>query len=741
MKKAIAIFLIFIGSLFLLLADIKVGQATELNYSEKNSAKQGLLGYYFYKDFSPAFIQENSNLEDRLVVEPSKWGQNEKGIYAARWIGQISIKKEDSYIFSTTDNKNIQIIVDGKNVVDNGVSKPIDLKTKIYEIEINYVSQEENAALNLGFLFKNANNDEIKDIDILRPEFESKQRESTFVSNDVTSHQSRGNINFRNDWLDTDDDGIFDSWEINGYTVINRVVRPWEESFAAQGYVKYISNPNHAHTARDPYTDLEKVLGDVDEGMSVEARDPLVAAIPSISVGMERIILSRNIHENNELNKSESRNVNSSTTTSNTYGIDLNATVSFWPSASVTGHFSHTNSQTVDFGQSNGSSWGSSIGLNRGETANLNANIRYYNTGTGVIYNLRPTVNMVLNNATIATINPQENQSADYLGPDESYPNRNLHGIGLNTLDQFSSRLIPLNFDQVQNLDSGRPLSLETTQFNGRYVKRNATGGNIIGGEWSLFIPQIRRTTTGITLDLAGGEAVERRIAAKNASDANDRTPELTLREAVKKSFSAEINSENKMFYYHRRTRQTILLEPEDIYLVLDAETKSEFERQMKNQNLSSAYDVIIRPGMNIHLTSIKTNSQIQNVFKNYTLISDKTSTSHDFLSQVNFNDAKSVDQNYVIEYEITAVANGRLQTIKIDAQRARNADHIRPISDQMKEAIQLDLSVFGLWPNNANFSVVTHRDLGSVLVVDKNSPVTLTAITRFNHRITILSE
>ncbi|MDT2240752.1 hypothetical protein P7H22_10935 [Paenibacillus larvae] len=61
-----------------------------------------------------------------------------------------------------------------------------------------------------------------------------------------------------------------------------------------QGFKKFVSNPNESHTAGDPYSDLEKASGAFDRTIHKAARDPLVAVYPSITVGMEELVLSNN---------------------------------------------------------------------------------------------------------------------------------------------------------------------------------------------------------------------------------------------------------------------------------------------------------------------------------------------------------------------------------------------------------------------------------------------------------------
>ncbi|MEY8445905.1 binary toxin-like calcium binding domain-containing protein [Enterococcus ratti] len=583
------------------------GETEVKKQTEDHSKTQvGVLGYYYYGDSfeKPAFISMDTYSDGKLHVNSEDMAKiqnvTKESIQSARWIGQIQIQQTGEYEFSTTDNKNILLQVDKQSVIENGRVKTIHLEKGIYPIVAEYrTDQKESQIFNLDLSWMNTKtNKKINTNEqLLRPELEPGKSEETLVKKiDENKPTVREDSS-----VDTDDDGIYDEWEKNGYTVINRIVTKWDDSYTSKGFTKYISNPNHAHTARDPYTDFEKVIGDVDEGMKWEARDPLVAAVLAISVGMEKMILSRVINENNEHGASDSRETGSNTTRSNTEGISVGGEISMMPKVSITGNYSHTNTQSVESKNTTGKNWETSIGLNKGETADLNANIRYYNTGTGVIYGVKPTVNFVLEKDTLATITAQINQTAEDLGPDEAYPERRLNGLALNTLDEFSSRLIPLNYEQVQKLDDGKQLRLETTQFSGDFVKRSASGGNVIGGSWDLYIPQIHKTTAGITLDVGNEEAIERRIAARNTKDPNDWTPELTVKEAIKKGFGIEENN-GKLSYYHEATGNHLSLNEEECYFILDKKTNEEVTRQIQEKGLKNIYDVTIRPGMNVQI-------------------------------------------------------------------------------------------------------------------------------------------
>ncbi|MCY9512461.1 hypothetical protein M5W78_21665, partial [Paenibacillus larvae] len=63
-------------------------------------------------------------------------------------------------------------------------------------------------------------------------------------------------------------------------------------------------------------------------------------------------------------------------------------------SASVTGHYSHSSTHTVDSSNTSGQDWQHQLELNTGQSAYMNANVRYYNTGTAPVYNQVPTTNL-----------------------------------------------------------------------------------------------------------------------------------------------------------------------------------------------------------------------------------------------------------------------------------------------------------------------------------------------------------
>lgn len=394
--------------------------------------------------------------------------------------------------------------------------------------------------------------------------------------------------------IDTDNDGIIDDWEINGYTIKNKKVVKWDESYAALGYKKFVSNPYNSHTANDPYTDFEKASRDFDQSILPEAQDPLVAAYPVINVAMERIIVSKDANWNEGSGTTTSKSTSTSVSLSMTEGISASVSVGLeGPSASVSAEFSTSQSTSNSVQDSNSDSFSKSLSINVGHAAYLSANVRYYNTGSAPMYNVKPTTSIIIKDSTIATILAQPNQVGNTLNPDSTYPSQNLYPIALNTFDQFSSHPIVLNYNQLEDVDNGSPVKLETTQAEGNFLTKNNSGESVTtGNNWNDYIGQIDSTSATLILEI-DGKVFERRVVAKDFNNPEDRTPVLTLREALKKAFN--LSEKSGKLYYNDK-----LLDEKSLLLIYDKNTESEINKQMNATNDKNIFNVNIARKMNI---------------------------------------------------------------------------------------------------------------------------------------------
>lgn len=600
-----------------------MGEQTSAQQEVKNKAQYsrfGLMGYYYNdSNFSQLamMVQEKSGDLKVTKKETDDLLENDKqNIKSVRWIGYIQPSKSEEYMFSTSSDSHVIMQIDGKSVINQSPMKDkIKLeKDKLYEIKVEYRPSDQEYKYNLANLqlywtSMNSDKEIIPEQNLLLPEFSPNKNKTKLIpethlfDNPINSSfeyefydkngSSAPNVEYNIEAddkadknVDTDDDSITDYWETHGYTIKNQKYVPWTDDLATKGYIKYTSNPFTAYTVGDPYTDFEKAAGHVPATISKEAHNPLVAAFPAVGVKLEKLIIS----ENNDYTNSEEHSMNSSQTTGTTIGaeVNLNASALYGLSGGVTTSFSHSNTTENTISQSTGKV----LHLNEAEAAYVNLNVRYYNSGTAPIMMVAPTTNFALGSETIGSFTAQANQIGNNLDPGETYPSKELHALSLNTMDQFNSQPIKINRLQLEKLRSGAPVSLETSQVAGKYAKINTSGDIEVAGDWSTHLSQIQNKTADLIIDT--GEIVkEEKIAAKDYSNPEDKTPELTIKEAIKLAFGAK--EENGRLIYNGKNINEHFVE-----LFYDKDTEKEMIKQLEKKKEMGIYDVKITPKMKI---------------------------------------------------------------------------------------------------------------------------------------------
>lgn len=574
---------------------------------------EGLMGYYFKDKYFSQLEFIAPTLEGKLDLD--KTGLPEvclnKEIAAVRWVGYVTPAETDEYtIFTDTSDCIIQ--VDDTLLVNSSLEPArITLEAgKEYKLRIeqqlaNSIAVKDYQGVVLSWKTNTAQPEVVSDAYLKNPDYSDVSEENDivpdnnlFAAKKPMTRSAVPEADTVDDTRDTDRDGIPDSFEINGYTVINMVVTKWSDDLAEQGYKKYVSNPNKARTANDPYTDFEKVSGRIDPSVSLIARDPVIAAYPVIGVQMEKLVVSKNATITGQEGTSISKNTTYSSTSSNTVGANISTglNIGIIPTYSISAsvNFSNTSQTSNSVSDTNSQSYTQGLSLNTGESAYINPNIRYYNSGTAPVYNVSPNTTIVLGDASIATIQPNQNQIGSYLNPENYYPHQGLAPLALNTMDQFSSRLIPINYNQLQEIDNGGTIKLSTAQFTGQFAKMDINGNLVTtGNEWGPYLGTIESTTASITLD-THNTTRQVHVAARNEKDPTDTTPMLTVREAVKHAF--DIEEKSGKFYYEGIEIPSNF----KIKVYLDEPTEQAFLAQIKNSTNKNYLDCIIRPGMNI---------------------------------------------------------------------------------------------------------------------------------------------
>jgi hypothetical protein len=403
---------------------------------------------------------------------------------------------------------------------------------------------------------------------------------------------------------DRDHDLIPDDLERRGYALVDSSIVAWRDDLAGRGYAKYVSDPNHCRSARDPYTDFEKVFGMMPGGTRAEARDPLVAAAPVVGVDLEKLIVTHN----DIATKATTRTIDFSTTNSSSRTLGGKLGVEGGGSKGKPGeikasgefNFSWTRSHSVTDGSS--TSWQEASSRKLNEAASLNGNVRYHNAGSAPVFNAHPTTNWVLEGEhTMASFRAGPNFRADALGAGESYPARGASALSVETINDAGTVALTVTDEELTALGRNGEVTLDTPQTSGSFGR--VEGGRLdpAAGEWGPVLAGVRESTATLVLD-AGPDTAQRHVAAPDLRDPDDTTPRLTLREAVDRAFAVETIDGRR---YHRSPdlsspahRDPILLDEGSVLLTMDEATSAAVADQRRDGR--SVYDVELRRGMHI---------------------------------------------------------------------------------------------------------------------------------------------
>lgn len=402
---------------------------------------------------------------------------------------------------------------------------------------------------------------------------------------------------------DSDKDGIPDEWEESRYTLKNNEILKWSNDLESEGYTKYVSNPYKSRTSNDPYTDMQKVIGQIPSATKLEARDPMIPAVPKISVGMENLIMSKN--QNITEGTSGSKTVSTTKTDTITHGVNIGAEAGFANklfSFKLSSSYSYTNTTSTAIQDSSTDSWTSQIGINTSQAAYLNANIRYYNTGTAPIYELTPTTNFVLKNSgkSIATIKASPNQIGNSLAPDDTYPKKGLAPISLDTANEAGTVKISIPADILNNLQDGKEvINLETSQFNGQYASIDPNGNFTTDStkKWAPIITEVEKNSANIIMK-SPTSISERYVSTPNTEDKNDKTPVLSIKQALIKAYNLkEVNG--KLYYKDESSGKNFVISSRTIEIICDENTQKMLDSKLQDTS-KDILDLTLEKGIQV---------------------------------------------------------------------------------------------------------------------------------------------
>ncbi|WP_100618253.1 binary toxin-like calcium binding domain-containing protein [Bacillus cereus] len=601
--------------------------------SEKQNTSQGLLGYYFNEvDFNGLALVTNQPTGDLRVSSEDLLSMltiDNKSFQSAFWYGLIQVEESGLYTFETSSNFQTKLWIDSHQLInqsENCISIQLE-KGKSYELKMEYQNTmhlNKKGDLQLYWIKPNNQKEIIPPKNLLLPKNITDEKKGEKLN---TFQRSKRNIGMQlnNQTPDSDNDGIPDSLEINGYTVDIKngkfVIVGWNENIHSRKKLKkYYSSPMKWSTASDPYSDFQKVTGLIDKQVKQEARHPLVVAYPIVNTVMENIIISKNQNISFDNGGIKSNTLSKSMVTSKTDSISSSISAEMNASAldfgaKVTTSFSkeHSSTTSIERETSNTTetSWSNTVGIQTGESAYFGANLRYINLGTAPIYKVRPTTTFVIGeNQVFATIMAKENQLANVLKPNEYYPAKTQAPIIINTKDDFGSNPIILNFNQLNLFEQQKKIRVETDQVSGEIGMLQENGEIQLKSDWSLYLPQIENTSARIIFDTKKHGAIERRITAIDPNDLQERTkPEVTIKEALKLAFGA-IEQNGQMYYENTNMAA--------FEFICDEKTFLNIHSQLEHMENKDIYNAKLNAKMNILVKEISIQEAINQLFTRY---------------------------------------------------------------------------------------------------------------------------
>lgn len=575
--------------------------------NKDKSIGRGMNGYYFYDKEQQELAYFNENNPSELaphLKETSKLLNPGKTIQSAYWTGVLNTQ-EDGFTLDTSDNEHISLYVNGQKSIEQKkeISNPKLEKGKKYDVALVWEGEKLPDSISLFLVNDQKQKRTLTEKDWFIPKSEIEAKEQAQRSIASGKEVPKGAV-------DSDGDGIPNLLEMGGYLVDvysgNYAAVPWMET-AHQGLTRYTSSPQKWSTTSDPYSDFQKVSGKIDNTVSKETRNPLIAAYPIITTEMEQVILSKNITVITSQGGNSENSVTTNVSNSITRGIHTNFSSSMNASlfdlgSGLSASFGTSHSSTATLGHSNtssqGQNWSESIQMNAADTAYLGATVRYRNIGTAPIYEVRPTISMVLGgNQTLATLVAKENQMGNTLTPGAQYPSKGHAGILFNKSDDFNSTPVIMNKDQVDLLAKTETLRMDTLQTEGKVGIQDDTGQIFItNNKWSTYLPQIDNSTARIILD-DGKDQIERRIAATDPTVPIEQTiPVMNLEEALKLLYNINRDNNGNFFYEGEQ-----LAEKDAFNLVMDKNTEKEFVKQLNTMGANKdIFKVELRAKMNL---------------------------------------------------------------------------------------------------------------------------------------------
>ena len=235
-----------------------------IQVQEKETNRNGLLGYYFEgENFSKPIIVSPTSIKNMAFDNSDNLGliSASQTFQSMRWMGYIVSNKTKEVELKLSNADGAKLEINAQLASQQGTAKKVHLEQgKPIPIKVEYTSSKKLALKDIENIqlisVDSTGREEIIDQEQLRnPQFSNKEWQKKIST---ATKSNLYHVKSDDELEDTDGDGIFDAWEINGYTIQNKKAVAWKDEFAEKGYTKFTSNPLEAHTVGDPYSDYEK---------------------------------------------------------------------------------------------------------------------------------------------------------------------------------------------------------------------------------------------------------------------------------------------------------------------------------------------------------------------------------------------------------------------------------------------------------------------------------------------------
>jgi photosystem II stability/assembly factor-like uncharacterized protein len=341
-----------------------------------------------------------------------------------------------------------------------------------------------------------------------------------------------GEVVFLNARADTDEDGIENGLELDGYRFDERsglmvACDPLQDTPCFQ------TDPRDFSTDGDPYSDFMEVSGvNMPSDVPRPYTHPLVAARPAIVVSLEGLTVTPITTITSSRGGEQSSSFSNSFTQTAEVGGSIGSAASLNPAelfkvesqVSFSESQSYTESTTSTFG----TNWSTTRATDPSRAAEVRLRVRIRNIGSGTVLNLRPTVNLVLGDASIATFTFGEDDLVTELAPGGQYP---ASGPAVTVDRDSDNNPIVLTLRELQAVQAGAPLTLVVTQIDANVKRWNVqTEGFDSEISWASFESETRASS--VTIKLQTGEGDSQEFQVFTGSQFFD--PGYTLRDALR---------------------------------------------------------------------------------------------------------------------------------------------------------------------------------------------------------------